>query len=105
MKPGTKLLIGTNLGFLLLLSLVFFPPLSSEWPGELSYLTITAAPTDTTKRLHFDRGYDLPTGTRLVDVPVWPVHVMLLLGASLFLVAGLRADRRACRHERLKDGY
>jgi hypothetical protein len=103
MKPGTKMLIGAHLGFLLLIAIAFLPPLSKEWPGEFSRLTVTPVTTETGKRLHFDRGYDFPAGTMPLDVPVWPLHAILLLGSAGFLLAGLRADRRASRHQRAME--
>ena len=77
-------------------SLVAFP-LISRW-GGLADFTFAIASQDMPSGFYYDRGFDWPTGevSVLIDVPVWPLHMLLFCCTAISVLAwyhgGLNAE-------------
>ena len=80
-------------------ALVFFPVRSRENGGAAS-LTITFPGEAHGPGLYPDRDFDLPTGSRYYDVPVWAID-LALFGLSTAAFAGLCIG--ASRHYEQKN--
>jgi hypothetical protein len=74
-------------------SLATFPPIS-QW-GGLAEFTFAIASQDMPSGFYYDRGFDWPTGevSVLIDVPVWPLHLLLLCCTAVSVVAHYRRLR------------
>src|SRR6266550_3104397 len=68
-------------------SIVTFPPIS-RW-GGLAEFTFAIASQDMPSGFYYDRDFDWPTGevSVLIDVPVWPLHLLLFCCTAISLLA------------------
>src|SRR5690554_5062695 len=95
MRPETKLLLAANCFFLFMLAIIFFPPLSRSYPGELSAITVVHSGPTEGRSIYFDQGYDSPAGSTWAHIPIWPLHLVLLLGTIGSVVSALRTKRES----------
>jgi hypothetical protein len=84
MKPKTRVIVFAGAFFA---SVVTFSPIS-QWGGPADF-TFAIASQGMPSGFYYDRAFDWPTGavSLLVDVPVWPLHLLLICFVAISFIA------------------
>ncbi len=81
-------------GMELFVALVMFPPMS-RWSGGCADFTFAIAHQDMPSGIYYDRDFDWPTGEAYwIDVPAWPLHLVLLCCTTWCVFVHHRRHRR-----------